>query len=77
MADLYRECIFRNDRACCAAPYYGTADCEWAVDKDECPEPIAAISCIAASEDGAEREHELQEEVADEAHRIPSCGKEW
>jgi hypothetical protein len=38
---------------------------------------MAAIACVAASEDGAEREHELQEEVADDAHRIPSCGKEW
>lgn len=51
LRDPYRRCIFRDDRHCTAAPYYGTADCEWAVDKEECPEPMAAIACIEMVEE--------------------------
>jgi hypothetical protein len=54
VADLYRECIFRNDRSCTAAPYYGSSDCEWLIGKDECPELAAKRMCLAV-EDGAER----------------------
>jgi hypothetical protein len=49
------------------------------IDRDECPEPFAAIKCVPVCDEEIdfERERELQEEVADDAHRIPSCGKEW
>ncbi|NOQ49888.1 MAG: hypothetical protein GQ553_04425 [Nitrosomonadaceae bacterium] len=78
MPDLYCECIYRDDRSCTAAPYYGSCDCEWAVDKGECPEPFAAIKCLpVCDEDGTDREYELREEVSDDAHRIPAYGKEW
>lgn len=44
--DIGINCPFRLDRTCTAAPFYGTADCEWAIDKEECPEPYTAIlSC--------------------------------
>lgn len=49
--DTYRECIYRADKACKAAPYYGTCDCEWLIDKDECPEPIAAIAALDSAEE--------------------------
>ena len=44
--DPFQNCTFRNDRVCTAAPFYGSCDCEWAVDKDECPEPLTAIKSI-------------------------------
>lgn len=47
VADLYCECIYRDDRSCTAAPYYGTADCDWLVDTEECPEPMAAMACLS------------------------------
>lgn len=53
--DLYQHCIFRDDRACTAAPFYGSCDCEWAVDKEECPEPMAAIACIPKEADHGRR----------------------
>ena len=52
MDDLYRECVFREDRACAAAPYYGSCECEWLVDKEECPEPAMALDCIPVQEVG-------------------------
>ncbi len=76
--DTFSNCPFRDDRACKAAPYYGTAECEWAVDREECPEPGTAIASLEDDEEIAdEYEHQLREEVADDAHRIPSHGKEW
>ena len=33
-------CPFQDDQSCMAAPYHGTADCNWVLDKDECPEPL-------------------------------------
>ena len=69
--DTFVDCPFRDDRACKAAPYYGTADCEWAVAREECPEPVMAVASLMDDEDGSEYEYELR------AHRIPADGKEW
>lgn len=75
--DTFCNCPFRDDRACKAAPYYGTVDCEWAVAREECPEPGTAVASLEDDEDGSEYEYELREEIADDAHRIPAHGKEW
>ena len=44
--DIFCNCPFRDDRSCTAAPYYGTADCDWAVSRDDCPEPGSAIGSL-------------------------------
>lgn len=52
MSDIYRNCRWRKDRACGAAPYYGTADCDFVVDRDECPEPLDAVMSLRCCPNG-------------------------